>query len=63
MDCCQYYKTLIDQAINKVTRFQQLYKELEQAIAVSGKTKSTLPNYCRHLPYTALPDASNTTEQ
>ena len=48
------YKTLVQQAINKVTGFSQLYKELERAINVSGKSKSTLTNYSRHLAHLAL---------
>src|SRR5207237_3587701 len=41
-------------AINKVSGFKQLYKELERAINVSGKSKSTLTNYGRHLAHLAL---------
>lgn len=48
------YETLVQQAINKVTGFQQLYKELERAINVSGKSTSTLTNYSRHLAHLAL---------
>lgn len=48
------YETLVQQAINKVTGFYQLYKELERAINVSGKSKSTLTNYSRHLAHLAL---------
>ncbi len=48
------YETLVQQAINKVTGFHQLYKELERAINVSGKSKSTLTNYSRHLAHLAL---------
>src|SRR5215210_1200050 len=48
------YETLVQQAINKVTGFEQLYKELERAINVSGKSKSTLTNYSRHLAHLAL---------
>ena len=48
------YETLLQQAINKVTGFQQLYKELERAINVSGKSTSTLTNYSRHLAHLAL---------
>ncbi len=39
------YETLVQRAINKVTGFGELYKELERAINVSGKSKSTLTNY------------------
>lgn len=48
------YKTLVQQAINKVTGFEQLYKELERAINVSGKSTSTLTNYSRQLAHLAL---------
>ena len=48
------YETLVQQAINKVTGFEQLHKELERAINVSGKSKSTLTNYSRQLAHLAL---------
>lgn len=48
------YETLVQQAIGKVTGFEQLYKELERAINVSGKSNSTLTNYGRHLAHLAL---------
>ena len=48
------YVTLVQQAINKVTGFELLYKELERAINVSGKSTSTLTNYGRHLAHLAL---------
>jgi site-specific recombinase XerD len=48
------YETLVQQAINKVTGFEQLYKALERAIIVTGKSKSTLTNYSRHLAHLAL---------
>jgi integrase/recombinase XerD len=48
------YETLVQQAINKVTGFEQLYKELERAINVTGKSTSTLTNYSRHLAHLAL---------
>lgn len=48
------YETLVQQAINKVTGFLQLYKDLERGINVSGKSKSTLTNYSRHLAHLAL---------
>lgn len=48
------YETLVQQAINKVNGFEQLYKDLERAINVSGKSKSTLTNYARHLAHLAL---------
>jgi integrase/recombinase XerD len=47
-------ETLVHQAINKVNGFEQLYKELERAINISGKSKSTLTNYSRHLAHLAL---------
>lgn len=48
------YETLVQQAINKVKGFEQLYKELERAVNISGKSKSTLTNYSRHLAHLAL---------
>src|SRR6476469_3398295 len=48
------YETLVQQAINKVKGFDLLYKELERAINVSGKSKSTLTNYSRQLAHLAL---------
>ena len=48
------YETLVQQAINKVTGFEQLYKELQRAINVTGKSASTLTNYSRHLAHLAL---------
>ena len=48
------YETLVQQAINKVSGFEQLYKDLERAINVSGKSKSTLTNYSRQLAHLAL---------
>jgi site-specific recombinase XerD len=48
------YVTLVEQAITKVTGFAQLYKELERAVNVSGKSTSTLTNYSRHLAHLAL---------
>ncbi len=48
------YETIVQQAIGKVTGFQQLYKDLERAINVSGKSTSTLTNYGRHLAHLAL---------
>jgi len=48
------YETLVQQAINKVTGFELLYKELERAINVSGKSTSMLTNYSRHLAHLAL---------
>ena len=48
------YQTIVQQASEKVTGFQQLYKDLERAINVSGKSTSTLTNYGRHLAHLAL---------
>ena len=48
------YVTLVQQATNKVTGFGQLYKELERAINVSGKSTSTLTNCSRQLAHLAL---------
>ncbi|MGI8584700.1 MAG: tyrosine-type recombinase/integrase [Chitinophagaceae bacterium] len=48
------YVTLVQQAVDKVTGFDQLYKELERAINVSGKSRSTLTNYSRQLAHLAL---------
>lgn len=43
------YETLVQQASAKVSGFEQLYKELERSVTVSGKSRSTLVNYGRHL--------------
>ena len=48
------YQTIVQQASEKVTGFQQLYKDLQRAINVSGKSTSTLTNYGRHLAHLAL---------
>lgn len=48
------YETLVQQATRKVTGFELLYKELERAINVTGKSRSTLTNYSRHLAHLAL---------
>lgn len=48
------YETIVQQACSKVTGFEQLYKDLERAINVSGKSTSTLTNYGRHLGHLAL---------
>ena len=48
------YVTIVAQASAKVTGFAQLYKELERAINVTGKSKSTLTNYGRQLAHLAL---------
>ncbi len=48
------YVTIVKQACNKVTGFEQLYKEMERAICITGKSKSTLTNYARQLAHLAL---------
>jgi len=48
------YVTIVQQANNKVTGFEQLYKEMERSINVSGKSMSTLTNYGRQLAHLAL---------
>lgn len=48
------YVTIVQRAINKVTGFEQLYKEMERSINVSGKSISTLTNYGRQLAHLAL---------
>ena len=48
------YQTIVQQASSKVNGFEQLYKDLERAINVSGKSTSTLTNYGRHLAHLAL---------
>jgi hypothetical protein len=48
------YETLVQQASAKVSGFEQLYKELERSVNVSGKSRSTLVNYSRHLAHLAL---------
>ena len=48
------YVTIVQEACNKVRGFEQLYKELERAINVSGKSTSTLTNYGRQLAHLAL---------
>jgi site-specific recombinase XerD len=44
----------VQQACNKVTGFEQLYKEMERAISITGKSKSTLTNYSRQLAHLSL---------
>jgi len=48
------YVTIVKQACDKVTGFEQLYKEMERAISITGKSKSTLTNYSRQLAHLAL---------
>ena len=48
------YVTIVRQACDKVTGFEQLYKEMERAVSITGKSKSTLTNYSRQLAHLAL---------
>ena len=48
------YVTIVEQACDKVTGFDELYKEMERAISITGKSKSTLTNYSRQLTHLAL---------
>src|SRR5215210_5480677 len=48
------YVTIVAQACAKISGFEQLYKDMERAINVSGKSRSTLTNYGRHLAHLAL---------
>lgn len=48
------YVTIVKQASDKVTGFLELYKEIERAISITGKSKSTLTNYSRQLAHLAL---------
>ena len=48
------YVTIVQQACDKVRGFTKLYQDLERPINVSGKSKSTLTNYGRHLAHLAL---------
>lgn len=48
------YVTIVKQACLEVTGFSGLYKEMERAISITGKSKSTLTNYCRQLAHLAL---------
>lgn len=48
------YVTIVQQACDKVTGFDQLYKEMERSINISGKSKSTLINYGRQLAHLSL---------
>jgi integrase/recombinase XerD len=48
------YVTIVAQACAKVNGFDQLYKEMERSINISGKSKSTLTNYGRQLAHLAL---------
>ena len=48
------YVTIVQQACDKVTGFSDLYKEMERAICISGKSTSTLTNYSRQLAHLSL---------
>lgn len=48
------YVTIVSQASDKVTGFLELYKEMERAVSITGKSKSTLTNYSRQLAHLAL---------
>lgn len=48
------YVTIVAQASAKISGFDQLYKEMERSISVSGKSRSTLTNYGRQLAHLAL---------
>ena len=48
------YVTIVAQASAKIQGFDQLYKEMERSISVSGKSRSTLTNYGRQLAHLAL---------
>lgn len=48
------YVTIVQQACNEVSGFEQLYKEMERAVCISGKSNSTLINYGRQLAHLAL---------
>jgi hypothetical protein len=48
------YVTIVKQACDKVMGFLELYKEMERAMCITGKSKSTLTNYSRQLAHLAL---------
>jgi len=48
------YVTLVAQASAKISGFNELYKEMERSICVTGKSRSTLTNYGRQLAHLAL---------
>jgi len=48
------YITILQQACSNVAGFDQLYKDLERSISISGKSQRTLTNYSRQLAYLAL---------
>lgn len=51
-----------DMATGKVSGFTQLHEDLERAINVSGKSKSTLSNYSRHHTHLELHSNQQPTE-
>ncbi len=48
------YVTIVQQACLKVTGFSALYKQMERAMSITGKSKSTLTNYSRQLAHLTL---------
>jgi integrase/recombinase XerD len=52
--CKKTDATIVAQACSKITGFEQLYKEMDRSVSISGKSKSTLTNYGRHLASMAL---------
>ena len=48
------YQTIVQQASGKLAGFEQLHKDLQRALNVSGKSTSTLTNYGRYLAHLAL---------
>jgi len=48
------YITILQQAWSKIAGFDQLNKDLERSISISGKSQSTLTNYSRQLAHLAL---------
>jgi len=48
------YVTIVAQAYAQISGFDQLYKEMERSISVSGKSRSTLTNYGGQLAHLAL---------
>lgn len=47
-------ETLIDQACRQVIGFSPFYQKIKKRIVISGKSPSTLRNYCTHLAKLAL---------
>src|SRR5215213_8436449 len=48
------YVTIVQQACAKIAGFEQLYKEMERCVSVTGKSNSTLTNYGRQHAHLAL---------